>query len=219
MATVRMTKDLKSAIISKLQGQFQVRREALRKHIAAGFEPLKAQYFEDLLTTVLEQHGMPRDIYDAIPDGWCHRVNELGTNRINNVPTHEVLPNGSCIGGAIKIPAALEYGRTSMSLDHPRLQPYAEYAAQANEQLRQLSQEEHSAVHEANRLLGQCGSLKQALDVWPHLIELLPERAIEQHKQVAEKRKKAGPIAIDADRLTGALVAGKMATAVLNRLS
>jgi len=216
MATVRLTKDLAKTIISRLQGQFTVRREALRKHIAQGFEPLKAQYFEDLLTTVLEQHGMPRDIYDSIPDGWCHTTSRLKAIRLNNVDSEE-LPGGNPLGKNIKVPECMNYMCESLRMDHPRLQPYSEYAAQANEQLRLLACEEMETKHMANSLLAQAGSLKQALDVWPHLMELLPDWAVEKHNRPTEKRQKSEIVAIDTDKLTGAIVAGKMAVAVLNR--
>ena len=216
MATVRITKDLTTGIISKLRDQFEVRRRNLKTHIAEGFEPMKSQYFEDLLTTILEQSDIPRDIYDAIPNGWCHTTSRLKAFRLNNV-TSEVLPAGNPLGKPIKVPENLNYLCESLRLEHPRLQPYAEYASLANAQLAQLAREETESIHMANSLLTQAGSLKQALDVWPHLMELLPDWAIKQHNKPSEKRQKSKITAIDTDKLTGAVVAGKMAVATLNR--
>ena len=215
MATVRITKDLIGSIISTLQAQFTVRREATQKYILDGFEPMRAQYGEDMLAVILEQHMMPRETYDAIPDGWCHRASSLKASKINDV-SMDALPNVS-FSEPIKIPEALTYHHQYLRLTHPLLQQYAEYASIANAQLKTLANEEQAAVKEARRLLNQCGSLKQALDAWPHLMELLPEWAIAQHKQPAEKREKREVVKVDADKLTGAVVAGKLAIAGLNR--
>jgi hypothetical protein len=215
MATVRITKDLTSTIINKLTSQFSVRRDATKKYILEGFQPMIELYKEDLLTVILEQYNMPRETYDAIPDGWCHRVSTLKASSINGVEMG-IIPSVTFPEG-IKVPANLYYQHESLRLEHPLLQQYAEYANIANAQLSELHREERAAVSEANHLLRQCGSLKQALEAWPHLMELLPDWAIQQHKQPAEKREKREIVKVDADKLTGAIVAGKLAVATLNR--
>ena len=215
MATVRITRDLTREIINKLTEQFSVRRMATSDNILAGFEPMLQQYGEDLVTVILEQNNMPRETYNAIPDGWCHRTSSLKARTINGV-SMDALPQ-ALFSEAIKIPEALTYLCRHLRLEHPLLQQYAEYASIANAQLSALEDEERGAVEEANSLLAQCGSLKQALDAWPHLMELLPEWAIAQHKRPADKRKKRKIVRVDADKLTCSVVVGKMAIATFNR--
>jgi hypothetical protein len=214
MATVRITRQLRNSIIGNLQVQFGVRREAIKAHIRDGFMPMLAQYKHDLLAVILEQHNMLQDVYDAIPDGWSRRVRTLKARRINDV-SMSLMP-GVQFDVEIKIPQALNYTSDCLTLEHPRLQPYADYASIANANLELLGREEAEATREATHLLTQCGSLKQALEAWPYLMELLPDWAIVRHNQVAEKRQRKTVVVVDADRLTGAVLAGKMATAALN---
>jgi hypothetical protein len=215
MATVRITKDLTRDIINRLASQFEVRLDAVKKNITDGFEPMIPQYREDLLAVILEQHNMPRETYDAIPDGWCHRTKTLRASQINGVSMHLI---GSVrFAEEIKIPEELHYRNEMRRMEHPLLQQYAEYASIANAQVSQLEREKREAVAEANHLLKQCGSLKQALDAWPHLMELLPAWAIKQHNQPTEKRAKNVVTSVDTDKLTCAVVAGKLAVAVLDR--
>lgn len=210
MATVRITKDLKETIIQALKSKFKVRRDAIKQRFEREFEPLTAQYAEDLLTAILAKNNMPREIYDAIPDGWCPTVDSLKALNINGVST-ELLPIVRFVP-KIKIPEQMRYGTSHLKLEHSTLSVYSEKADVVNAQLAAVAEEEAAAVQEAHRLLESCGSLRKALEVWPQLMELLPDWAIKQHQQPTEKRQRA-VLTVDTDKLNVALVKGKLAEA------
>jgi hypothetical protein len=211
MATVRITRDLTNQITNKVRDQFNVRREAIKAAALKNFEPLKGQYAEDLLSVVLEKFGMPRETYDAIPDGWCHRTRELRAAELNGV--HAALLPEITYNPPIKIPENLPC--SYLRLEHGRLAQYAAHAFNLNSQLTALKEEETSMMKEVTRLLASCGSLKQALDAWPHLLELLPYQVVAEHNRPTEKRQKITAPKVDTDKLNGSLVKAKMAEAAL----
>ena len=215
MATVRITNALRNSINNKIKDQFGTRKTAITKASLQSFEPLKDQYREDLLATILETYNMPQATYDAIPEGWCHRAGSLKATTLNNVRTG-LLPKVDCTP-SIKVPAEIYYQNENLHLEHPRLQPYATHALQLNDQLSAVDHEERKTLAEVGKLLVQCGTVAQALEVWPHFLELLPEDVVEEHKRPTEKRQKREISAVDTDTLTSAVVKAKMANAALLR--
>jgi hypothetical protein len=215
MATVRITKDLTGKIITKITDQFRLRRNALKRAIDEGFKPMIPEYRETLLALILEEHKMPQEVYDAIPTGWCPTTRSLRAIRLNDVDT-QVLGNVECIP-SIKIPEALQYQYESLRFSDVRVCKFAEYAAVSNRQLAELDREESEVKDEARRLLNSCGTLKQALDAWPHLMQLLPNDVLMEHNRTPAKRAKAKPVTIDSDKLTAAVVKANMAEAALKR--
>ena len=214
MATVRMTKDLKEQLAQRVRNQFTTRREAITKKFTENFEPAKAQYAEDLLAVILEQHNMPQETYDAIPKGWCHRVRKFKAYVLNNIDAAQlptvVFPDD------VKVPEAIQYSAEQLLLDHPKLEAYANAAADVNAALNALSAEQNHTMAQLNRLLASCATLKQAIDVWPHLLELLPKSVRDEHERPSEKRTRSAPAKIDTDSLTGALVKAKMVHSAMN---
>lgn len=215
MATVRLTKELQDDIKSKAYQGFKEREGALlvRYQQKVNHEELKA----DVLAVVLEQYGMTQELYDAVPNGWMPEVSELDISSLNDTNVRHILNNVKC-DPKMKLPHVLvssSYSRT-FSLSDPRLQKYADLVKEHGERYNTLTTEKNTFISALNALFNRCTTLKQALELFPNLMELLPQYAIDRHNEKTEKRAKVQPTAdgVNLDALSATLVRNKLHGAV-----
>ena len=213
MATVRITKDLTNDIIDIAKRKFGTRRDAIISAARDTFEKMKVDFAEDVHTTLLETNGMTLEIYNAIPDGWLATREKLLVGTINDQPFSNYFEN-PVYNPPIRVPLDLQGTYSRAILHHPRLERYAQLVEHTHEQVKAVDYECESMVTTLRRLLSQCVTLKQALDIWPHLMEVLPQYAIDKHNEAREKRASIKPVVqVDTSMMTGALVKAKMAEA------
>ena len=213
MATVRITKDLTNDIIDIAKRKFGTRRDAIISAARDTFEKMKVDFAEDVHTTLLETNGMTLEIYNAIPDGWLATREKLLVGTINDQPFSNYFEN-PVYNPPIRVPLDLQGTYSRAILHHPRLERYAQLVEHTHEQVKAVDYECESMVITLRRLLSQCVTLKQALDIWPHLMEVLPQYAIDKHNEAREKRASIKPVVqVDTSMMTGALVKAKMAEA------
>ena len=215
MATVRITKELRDDILHRARSQFSKRREGILAKARDTFEPMKAEFAEDCFAAMLEQHGMPLEIYNAIPDGWVSTRSNINVRLVNDQPFGTYFPSPQ-YATEIKVPCSMANSYQSANLTSPKLERYAMLTAETHRQIGALASEEQTMLDTVKKLLTECTTLKQALEIWPHLMDLLPQYAIDKHNEKVEKRNANKPkVVIDADMLTGVLVKAKIAEAAL----
>jgi len=213
MATVRITKDLTNGIIAIAKRKFGTRRDAIISAARDTFEKMKVDFAEDVHTALLETNDMTLEVYNSIPDGWLASRENLRVGTINDQPFHIYFEN-PVYDPPVRVPFKLHNTYQSANLSHPRLERYAELVERTHKQVMAVDHEYESMVTTLRQLLSQCATLKQALDIWPHLMEVLPQYAIDKHNEVREKRASTKPVVqIDTSMMTGALVKAKMAEA------
>lgn len=101
-------------------------------------------------------------------------------------------------------------------LNDPVLQPFADIYKSAAAQVDQIVAERRGAEVAVSNIFSQCSTLRQALELWPQMLDLCPVDVVRQHHAEPEKREKAAlkidPTALNT--LNAAAVKNKLASVV-----
>lgn len=214
MATVRITKDLTYDVINKAEIQFRVRSKAVLDKALAWFEERKEQFAADCYATLLHMNSMTEEQLAMIPSNWLGERSDLRVGKINDVPySNHFRPVD--YPQPIKVPHQMASSWSMVDLNSPLLEPYATMVEQTNRHMLEIKQEQQNMQENLKKLLKNCTTLKQALEIWPHLMEVLPQWAIDKHNEPTVKRGKTTKeeLGIDTGALTSVIVKAKMAEA------
>ena len=89
----------------------------------------------------------------------------------------------------------------------------AEVVREKVEAYKKMAEERDTFVQSVDKLINHYSTLAPALKEWPALWDLVPYEAQERHKKVVERKRKApakDSLDVSLDKMTGAVVAGKM---------
>jgi len=98
--------------------------------------------------------------------------------------------------------------------NYPSLQHFADRVAECNEQTQLIENECRQFRTTVRKLLDNCTTLKQALDRWPQLVELLDSELLSRHHRKVErsaKQEELDRLEIDTSSLNTSLVINKIA--------
>jgi hypothetical protein len=205
MATVRLSKELLYDVTNAMQTTFEVRERQLRERFVIDIRP--DDLARDARAWMLECAGVTEDFVAKIPKSWLSGLSyTAAVSTIND----QLLPTVLTLRFDPPLPAALpKIGGAS------RFAPYVTVAKKYRDEADELGNEKRAAIRALNRIFEQCGTLRQALEAWPGIMELLPKRVVDAHNAPAEKRSAGGAaLAVETvELLNGAVVKSKIAQA------
>lgn len=209
MATVRISQGLNDQVIQKLRSDTANRRQHLINRLVApmSHEKLIALAFDSFL-----QKAGIADIYDRIPQSWLNSISTLDIASINGVdathfrrisfatryvPTH-FLTHGSS-------------WTRPLPLSGPEFAEYAEILSGVNTAIKDFDDAATKTQTQVQTLLNNCTTLRQALEYWGGLIDLLPKDVIDKHNDKTERVKiEPAKLSLDTEHLNTAIVLNKI---------
>jgi hypothetical protein len=194
-----------------MRAGFDTRRKQLTESTLKALDI--EQLARDFRAAHLDTEGVTEAAIAALPAGWISRQTAVSLASVNGVRSPVGL-NLSFISDGLPMRfGASHYG---MSIDHPTLQPYADKLTHASKQFTDLQAEQTQAIGAVESIFRQCRTLKQAVEVWPALLDLMPDYIVATHNAPAEKREKVTPSLNPnlVDVLNGAAVKNKLASAI-----
>lgn len=215
MATVKLTLNLKDAIINNIQNSYNERAKV----------PIDALSKMDLGTEVYRLTFKENEV--------------LLAQQLNNMSSEIWVPAATTVMVEIKYPSAVkedtEYSRAiSYKLPMPMIAPMRRLRngyitelrlelpphAPSYEAVIKLLQE-HEAIGEECRqtvktierdILNKCATLKQLLEVWPNAVEYIPEYAKERHNLKVTAKKTPPTEIVISDEIKASLIKTRMLT-------
>jgi hypothetical protein len=208
MATVRLTKELQDDIRAKVHAGFRSREQSNHQRFAQMID--REQLKRDTRDVMLLQYGMSEEMYDAIPSGWLAERKSLYYGKLNDYNVHHVIGDVECTP-PMRVHYAMNsegYGSRTLNMSDPRFEKYVEVVRQHDTALKALNDEKQQVLGALTALFNKCTTLKQALELFPHLDKLVPEWAMDRHREKAEKRQKVELTAegVNLDALSATLV-------------
>lgn len=199
MAIVRITAELKRQIDNKIENDF---RPVNDKHDASfKLGMLPADICEIALTSFLKTEGVSRETFDSLPESWKSKRGNISIVRFNDVEVPYSnrridLPND------VLLPVAMGT-HNSISVNDEAFEGVAANIRAWREESQRIHAEQAAFKQGVHKVLAACTTLKQAVEMWPNMIEVVPESVKQTHlePQVRQKKQK---IEVDAD-LTDAL--------------
>lgn len=207
MATVRITKELTEAILTKARAKFADRIKAAEDSRPSGpewgdyiYEKLFGQYVPIMNQLPAEFFNTQSEIAVSHIGGQAVNLKfELTTKRRwpTNLPSDA--PAEKSWSGQIQLKDDLMWGELHAEVTAWQTK-YNNIRIQAREFTEGVS-----------KILSSYSTLAPALKAWPPLWELVPEYTKDKHKEIVERKKpeKAAPD-IDVNRLTAVMAASKL---------
>lgn len=209
MATVHITHQMRCEVGAKIREMYDARRDALTKEwTESGHRPALADRIRD---TYWASQGVTAEAVAKMPLNWLHRLSSIRLNAVHGTGVHHAVSDVS-----FSPPLATEINRGSYgwNIDLDTTAPDVMALLDVSQRLRELDAEERAYRTQVDELLEKCRTLRQAVEIWPNILAVLPQRYVDRHNAPPEKReRKAIDVNIDLDKLTTATVMGRMATA------
>ena len=188
MATVRITSDIRNYVVSKINALFEdrvKREEAKLQHL-----DIANQVFMSLVSA--QELEMAKRL--NLDNRWIPEISMLsviveykfeGQSKVAafSVPFKPPVPAPVSFQG---------YGPVSRKMK-PTL-PCYQHAADVLITMETIRKERDTLTQAISKVMQQCTTLRQVLDVWPTAMDYMPEGAKKRH---AEKSKKRGSTVID----------------------
>lgn len=216
MATVRISQELRADIMANARSGFGTRINQVVREANEILADVTLQ--EAIRDTVADACGMTRNEYDQLPDGLLTPYKEIRVQFINGVDVNRYANTIQMQGSPLKMPHSMTSaaGWSGYNLKSPHLEPFEAKLRHLGSKINAINEEADKFQDGVDKILTKCTTLKQALDVWPQLIDLVPDRFKARHYEKVE-RKKADDlreeIAVDVMALNVGAVKNKLAQA------
>ncbi len=212
MATVRLSSEIQREVEYKMRQGFDLREKQAQEQAEKRIND--AQFQVDIRREFLKMTGMSEDLLARSPNNWRYVTSSVEIDTINDEPPPPNLRTVS-MSPPLPFPASNNpaYG---VELKDESLQQYADVYSRVNEQLAAIKNERAASRRAVEQVFSKCTTLRQALELWPGLMDLLPELVILKHNEPAEKRTNPTALEIgvaDLQVLNVAAVKNKLATA------
>ena len=219
MATIRITDSVITTIIQNASKQFEARIDAIgnatKKYLS------DHRYAESVVSAWLDENGLTH-VAPTLPTMFWKPVNAVQVRTINGVSMSPY--SYANFGYDTKVLAAMVQDLTTTSSyqqakmlvinNYPSLQHLADRVTECNEQTALIEDESKRFRATVRKLLDNCTTLKQALDRWPQLVELLDSELLSRHHRKVErsaKQEELDRLEIDTTALNTSLVVNKIA--------
>jgi hypothetical protein len=169
----------------------------------------------------MDENGLT-SIAPTLPDIFWKPVNAVQVRSINGVSMSPY--SYANFSSETKVLAAMIQDHTTTShynqskmleiSNYPSLQHLVDRVTECNQQTALIEQESRQFRATVRKLLDNCTTLKQALDHWPQLVELLDGELLERHHRKVErsaKQRELTDLEIDTSQLNTSLVVNKIA--------
>lgn len=188
MATVRITADIRHYVNNKINSLFQDRiatKESELQHLDIALQVfmsnISKEEFEIAKKLNTDIKWVPE--ISSLSVAIEYEFEDIKRKATFNVPFKPPVPAPSRFHG---------YGQSPWVVE-PTLPCYP-HAVQVLLAIEQLKKERHTLVTALSKVLTQCSTLRQVLEVWPTALDYMPESVKKRH---AEKSEKRGPTVIE----------------------
>lgn len=219
MATIRITDTVITTIIQNATTQFENRIKTITDATSKYLSDNK--YAESVVSAWLDENNLTH-VAPTLPNMFWKPATAVQVRLINGVSMSPY--TYASFGYDTKVLAAMVQDLTTTSSyqqakmmeinNYPSLQHLADRVAECNEQTALIEQESKQFRAAVRKLLDNCTTLKQALDRWPQLVELLDSELLSRHHRKVErsaKREELDRLEIDTTALNTSLVINKIA--------
>lgn len=188
MATVRITHDVRNHVVSKINALFEDRvkkEEAKLQHL-----DIANQVFMSLVSA--QELEMAKKLNLDIK--WIPEISMLSVTVEYKFEGKSKLASFSVpFKPPVPAPVSFQgYGAGSRKVK-PTL-PCYQHAVDVLVTMETIRKERDTLVQAISKVMQQCTTLRQVLDVWPTAMDYMPDEAKKRH---AEKSEKRGPTVID----------------------
>lgn len=215
MATVRISQELRSAVTVNIKKMF-VEQKLNAERMPIDVDPIYT--YNKLFTNYIED-------MEKLPECFFKLHSSITIQYVHGIPLNKDYDLGMPLrfpvnfGGVaddnphVKVNYA-GYGAWSISL-LPNEHGYWDYMLHSvmarHDAMTKASNDEMALVEAASVVLNSCGSLAQALKVWPALWDVLPTEYRDKHNEKTEKKTRVAPVvSADLSGATGLLAIRKM---------
>lgn len=204
MATVRITDQIKRDISNKIMADQRPAEVKLANSFTFGITA--SDMHEMFLVSYLKSEGVKRDVFDSLPAKWKDGTRTVEIRSINGVEvpysyrTHNLPDMIPCPPGMYQ----------NLMVQGDQYDEMAEKLAAHITATRELTEQHNAFKQGVNKVLNACTTLKQAIEMWPAIVHVLPQQILNRHNEV-EVRTKKKKIEVDAD-LTDSLNAHVVGT-------
>ncbi len=208
MAVVRITAEL----ISDIQhlGAVSFRDRTERAYARDKAYRITHNMFQAVTDAWLEERGLTETV-KSLPSEFFVKKSYIYVKKINGYTLQQqnaLQKDGLDVPVlcAMVHPSGGSYSMTSMEVNSPSLQHFADHQQAIVEEVEAIQRERVVFIDTLGKLLRGSRSLKHALDQWPQLIELVPPHAIHRLNEVVERKKSEKAKAEEAEPINvGAL--------------
>lgn len=200
MATVRITVELKNDIRRKIVSDFKPLVEKHEASFKLGMTP--DDFYEHCLIGFLKDQGVERQHFDLLPDAWKDSCENINVRWVNGV---EIPYNfrGHRLSKPVLAPDRMRAGHGTLSVQSEALQDVADNIQTWINENNRLATEHAAFLNGVMKVLDASTTLKQAMEMWPNMVQVLPDAVLARHRE-PENRQKKQKVEVDAD-LTDAL--------------
>lgn len=213
MATIRITKDLMRDIERKIDADV---RPINDKHAASFKIGMSAEdIYEHALTAFLAAEGVERATFDGLPQSWKDDCQNITLSKVNGVNVPWNYRNYTFANPPVYAPDRMKCDM-NVEVECEALQPIADAVVAWVEEEKRLHAEQAAFLSGVKKIMNACSTVKQAVEMWPQFIEVLPDNVKSRHFEVEVRQKKA-KLEIDGDltdALSGHLVSTKISKAL-----
>lgn len=185
MATVRLTYNLKSEVLHKINELYSHRLQQAQKNI--NNNPVLGDKIYNNFVSQAEQNALA-----VLGKGWVNETERIAIRL--DVQDKDGRNTGHVytvtFSGLRPVPMHVASSYHPAVSVNTRHSCYTELLALHNEII-DIANERDELVTSIGRMMNQCGSLRQLLEIWPSALEYMPQRVITQHSAKTEKREKA----------------------------
>ena len=185
MASVRITNDIRYHVAQRFQTMFQERIKTEREklnHLGIVEACYKTHYPPEVVAAhkVLIKHH----------SDWLNMVDSFSIQCTYTNEANEKITATFNLDAPEALPSIRGYGRPMLKLKEDMGDVY-KHAVEVLKEVHRL-EAEHKQLHTeiVQKVLMQCGTLRQVLEVWPTALDFMPEGARQLHYAKAEKRAK-----------------------------
>ena len=210
MATVRMSVELRDTILRNVFRPFAERADAelgvAHKLLRDNMEQLR----EDIIKWFCAADNVSVEAYKAIPARWLGTARTAYISSINGANVRSVYSNVAITD--IAFPQYMVTYNMTLELKGPQFDKYRVAAETAFAKAQEIRNEGDKAQGAVRKILNECNTLKQALEVYPPLEKWVPQDAMEQlrTKTTRKEQVKAVRERVDLSVLTQALIRSKV---------
>lgn len=211
MTTVRLSGQIRGAVAQSLHAGFNTREQLLME--AARKRVDWTQLAVDVRRVFLSKEDMTEDLLSRIPHHWTLRVSTISITEVNGEKVPPTFRNVELLSPVPHPPQSNPSYGARVSDDS--LQGFADAMRELNEQLCIVADERHKSLRALDNIFDKCTTLKQALELWPGLMDMLPKWVVDRHNEAPAKRTaptalEIGEVALDT--LNAAAVKNKLAS-------
>lgn len=218
MATVRLSREIRDTITSKAYAGFTLRIHQEEEHT---HKWLKENNFGAKVIECWLRENKLTDIVEQLPDMFFGQYGVLYLDTINgqDLRTFQyfkfeqstrlliaMMTKTSAYGGSSRIKVT----------NDPELAGFVYRISDALDNINTIAVEREAFINGIRKFLDACTTLKQAIDRWPQLVELLDSELLRKHHQKSDDstREKAVLPDIDITALNTSLVINKIAARI-----